>query len=79
MRLPGERNQLGLSDENGFLAFVKTCFAQKRKTLVNNLGPGFGRSKSEEALRAAGLRPDARAEQLSIAQFAAVFRLLGKG
>jgi 16S rRNA (adenine1518-N6/adenine1519-N6)-dimethyltransferase len=79
MRLPGERSRLGLSDENGFLAFIKTCFAQKRKTLVNNLSRDFGRSKSEEALRNAGLRPDARAEQLSIAQFAAVFRLLGKG
>jgi len=79
MRLPGERSRLGLSDENGFLAFVKTCFAQKRKTLVNNLSPGFGRSKSEEALRNEGLRPDARAEQLSIAQLAAVFHLLGKG
>jgi 16S rRNA A1518/A1519 N6-dimethyltransferase RsmA/KsgA/DIM1 with predicted DNA glycosylase/AP lyase activity len=54
------------------LDFVKLCFAQKRKTLVNNLRslakPDFVR----EALAAQSLRTDARAEQLSVAQFAAL-------
>ena len=72
LRLPGERAKLKVRDEVAFLDFVKLCFAQKRKTLVNNLRslakPGFVR----ETLAAQSLRPDARAEQLSIAQFAAL-------
>jgi 16S rRNA (adenine1518-N6/adenine1519-N6)-dimethyltransferase len=72
LRLPGERAKLKLRDEMAFLDFVKLCFAQKRKTLVNNLRslakPDFVR----EALAAQSLRPDARAEQLSVAQFAAL-------
>lgn len=72
LRLPGERAKLKLRDEMAFLDFVKLCFAQKRKTLVNNLRalakPDFVR----EALAAQSLRPDARAEQLSVPQFAAL-------
>lgn len=72
LRLPGERAKLKLRDELAFLDFVKLCFAQKRKTLVNNLRslakPDFVR----EALAAQSLRQDARAEQLSMAQFAAL-------
>src|SRR4029077_5190099 len=32
LHLPGERTKLGISDEAGFLRFLKVCFAQKRKT-----------------------------------------------
>jgi 16S rRNA (adenine1518-N6/adenine1519-N6)-dimethyltransferase len=72
LRLPGERAKLKLRDEMAFLDFVKLCFAQKRKTLVNNLRslakPDFVR----EALTSQSLRLDARAEQLPVAQFAAL-------
>ena len=72
LRLPGEHAKLKLRDEMAFLDFVKLCFAQKRKTLVNNLRslakPDFVR----EVLTAQSLRPDARAEQLCVAQFAAL-------
>jgi len=37
LRLPGERRKLPHVDETAFLEFVKLCFSQKRKTLVNNL------------------------------------------
>ena len=74
MRLPGERATLGLSDEEKFLEFVKRCFEQKRKTLLNNLHALAGRQRAEQLLAAAGLRRDARAEQLSLTQFAALFR-----
>src|ERR1700688_571311 len=37
LRLPGERAKLALRDEAAFLEFVKLCFSQKRKTLVNSL------------------------------------------
>ena len=76
MRLPGDRAVLGISDEATFLNFVKACFAQKRKTLLNNLRPLVSSTRAEEAIRAAGLRPDARAEQLSVAQFAELHRRL---
>lgn len=79
LRLPGERAKLSLPDEAAFLDFVKLCFAQKRKTLVNNLRaiaiPGVVR----ETLAAQNLRPDARAEQLTVAGFAALHASLTAG
>jgi 16S rRNA (adenine1518-N6/adenine1519-N6)-dimethyltransferase len=71
LRLPGERAKLKLRDETAFLDFVKVCFAQKRKTLVNNLRALAKPDIVREALAAHGSRKDARAEQLSVAQFAA--------
>ena len=79
MRLPGERAVLGIADEKNLLEFVKTCFEQKRKTLLNNLRPRLGNASVEEALRAMGLRKDARAEQLSVAHFADLYRRLRSG
>jgi len=73
--LPGQRAQHPLDDENAFLNFVKQCFAQKRKTLRNNLRQRLG-TRSEEVLRGAGLSPGARAEELSVAQLAALFTLV---
>lgn len=78
LRFPGERAKLGLRDEQGFLEFVKLCFAQKRKTLVNNLRSLAKPDRVKEALIAQGLRPDARAEQLSLAHFAALHSLLAR-
>ncbi len=74
MRLPSERAALGIADEKDFLEFVKGCFEQKRKTLLNNLRPRLGNARVEEALREMGLRRDARAEQLSVAHFADLYR-----
>jgi 16S rRNA (adenine1518-N6/adenine1519-N6)-dimethyltransferase len=42
------------------------CFAQKRKTLVNNLRSVGTPDRVREALEHLNLRPDARAEQLSL-------------
>lgn len=72
LRLPGERAKLRLHDENAFLEFVKMCFSQKRKTLVNNLRAVASPDATREILAAQNLRPDARAEQLTVAQFAAL-------
>jgi len=52
---------------------VLACFAQKRKTLRNNLRAVASDDRITAALADARLRPDARAEQLSLAQFAALF------
>lgn len=76
MNLPGERAALGVSDEARFLKFVGMCFGQKRKTLRNNLRAFTDGTRIEPALAGCGLRPDARAEQLSLAQFAALFAKL---
>ena len=67
LRLPGERADLGIGDEANFLKFVKLCFAQKRKTLVNNLRPVASPEVVRETLAELKLRPDSRSEQLSVA------------
>jgi 16S rRNA (adenine1518-N6/adenine1519-N6)-dimethyltransferase len=76
MTLPGERAGLGITDEQRFLEFVQLCFGQKRKTLRNNLHAVVSDERIHEALGAGGLRADARAEQLSLAQFAGLFKEL---
>jgi len=76
LRLPGERVKLSPGEEARFLNFVKSCFSQKRKTLVNNLRSEAPRDLIREALAALKLRPDARAEQLSVPVFAALYERL---
>jgi 16S rRNA (adenine1518-N6/adenine1519-N6)-dimethyltransferase len=76
MALPGAQASLnitGEANEKRFLDFVQTCFSQKRKTLRNNLLAIATDKKIHEALAATALRPDARAEQLTLLQFAALF------
>ncbi|MGH9690263.1 MAG: 16S rRNA (adenine(1518)-N(6)/adenine(1519)-N(6))-dimethyltransferase RsmA [Candidatus Acidiferrales bacterium] len=76
--LPGERASLPVanSDANRFLEFVGSCFSQKRKTLRNNLREIASDDRIHQALAACGLRPDARAEQITLTQFATVFAKL---
>ncbi len=74
---PGERSALGIADEAAFFSFLKDAFAQKRKTLRNNLRPRSDAARVERALRDAGLAPTARAEELTLAQFARLFAALG--
>lgn len=76
LRLPGERAHLSLGDEPRFLDFVKLSFAQKRKTLVNNLRSLAKPDFIRKSLASLGLRPDRRAEQLSVAQFASLYAIL---
>jgi 16S rRNA (adenine1518-N6/adenine1519-N6)-dimethyltransferase len=74
--------ELGV-DAAGFDAFLRRCFAQKRKTLANNLraaGPSGARGYSTDELRAAwpaGIPPLARAESLALEPLAALYRALG--
>jgi 16S rRNA (adenine1518-N6/adenine1519-N6)-dimethyltransferase len=78
LRLPGEWARLNLpaGSEEEFLDFVKLCFSKKRKTLVNNLRERFSPESVREALGAAGLRPDARAEQIAIQDLGRLFTKL---
>ncbi len=74
LRVPGENAKLALRDGDAFLEFVKTCFAQKRKTLANNLRGLAEPARVRELLAQLTLRADARAEQLSVAELAGVYR-----
>ncbi len=58
-----------------FSAFVKSCFAMRRKTLSNNLvQSGLARQEAEVGCKAAGIDPQARAETLSCMQFVELFK-----
>ncbi len=76
MTLPGERARMKVADEKRFLKFVQGCFGQKRKILRNNLRSLASDRQLQEAMKDCGLRLDARAEQLSLAQFASLFAVL---
>lgn len=68
--------ELGV-EEAGFLRFVRQAFAQKRKTLANNLrATGFAPAAATAAMEQAGIDPKARAEALSIEDLAALWRNL---
>ncbi|MBZ5630093.1 MAG: 16S rRNA (adenine(1518)-N(6)/adenine(1519)-N(6))-dimethyltransferase RsmA [Acidobacteriia bacterium] len=62
--------------EREFIDFLKLGFGQKRKTLVNNLKPGYGAEPVKAALKKAGMRADSRSETLPLEKAAAVFRML---
>ena len=67
----GRANTLGLTDPPAFLEFVSRCFRQKRKTIRNNLAAFYGRALLDGEPEA-----NARAEQLTLGQFAALYRRL---
>jgi 16S rRNA (adenine1518-N6/adenine1519-N6)-dimethyltransferase len=78
-----ERPAVEVADEARFFALVKAAFAQRRKTILNNLKAGasalgFARPL-EAALEAASVAPQRRAETLSIAEFAALCEALHQG
>ena len=75
LHMPGVRATMSVSDEQAFLDFVKECFAQKRKTLRNNLRGRLG-AGVDEFLQKSGLPADIRAEQVGVAQFADLFKSL---
>jgi 16S rRNA (adenine1518-N6/adenine1519-N6)-dimethyltransferase len=62
--------------EDGFIEFLKISFAQKRKTLLNNLKSNWELPAIRAALQKAKVAPDVRAEAVSLEQAAAVFRVL---
>lgn len=59
-----------------FLSFLRTAFAEKRKRLWNNLKRNNPPPRLEAAWRELNLDPNVRAEQLSPAELAAIFRHL---
>jgi 16S rRNA (adenine1518-N6/adenine1519-N6)-dimethyltransferase len=68
--------ELGV-EEAGFLRFVRQIFAQKRKTLVNNLrAAGVATDAAAAALAAAGIDQQTRAEAVPIEGLAMLWREL---
>ena len=63
-------------DEAAFLRLVHVCFAMRRKTIYNNLSGGLGlsREETEALLAASGIDPSARAERLTMEDFARLAR-----
>jgi 16S rRNA (adenine1518-N6/adenine1519-N6)-dimethyltransferase len=61
---------------DGFIDFLRASFAQKRKTLWNNLKIKYDESRLKRALAGAHVKPAARAETLSLEQSAAIYRAL---
>jgi 16S rRNA (adenine1518-N6/adenine1519-N6)-dimethyltransferase len=79
LRLPGERLRLGVGDEAGFMRFLKMCFAQKRKTLRNNLRSAIAEERATAVLRECGIAANTRAEQIGLAEFARIFKAMEQG
>jgi 16S rRNA (adenine1518-N6/adenine1519-N6)-dimethyltransferase len=71
-----EQPPVEVADEKKFFALVRAAFAQRRKTILNNLKAAAGvlefTASVESALEAASVSPQRRAETLSLAEFAAL-------
>ena len=64
-------------DEAKFIAFLKQSFAQKRKTLSNNLrAAGLPSQTISKAYETAGIPSQIRAEALALEEFASLWRAL---
>jgi 16S rRNA (adenine1518-N6/adenine1519-N6)-dimethyltransferase len=68
--------ELGVEPE-GFLPFVRSCFAQKRKMLGKNLrNAGYEGAAVAEALEGCGIAASVRAEAVELEGMACLFRRL---
>jgi 16S rRNA (adenine1518-N6/adenine1519-N6)-dimethyltransferase len=63
-------------DESDFIRFLKLSFAQKRKTLWNNLKARHASEELTRAMSRAKIKANARAEELSLEDSARLFRML---
>jgi 16S rRNA (adenine1518-N6/adenine1519-N6)-dimethyltransferase len=64
-------------EPEAFIGFLKTAFAMKRKTLLNNLKKDYREEIIRDSLKEAGVRSDIRAEALPLETSAQIFRRLG--
>ncbi|TCS80173.1 16S rRNA (adenine(1518)-N(6)/adenine(1519)-N(6))-dimethyltransferase RsmA [Tepidibacillus fermentans] len=71
-----------VEDENFFFRVIKASFAQRRKTIINNLIHNlFGKDKKEQLeilLKSIDIDPNRRAETLNIGEYARLSNLLVK-
>ena len=74
IRLDVRKEPPVITDEEKFFRVVKAAFSQRRKVISNSLSSGLRMSKDEinEVLAAANVPSNARAEKLSLDDFAAI-------
>ncbi len=66
-----------VKDEKAMFRLIKAAFGQRRKTLPNSLmGAGLSRDEAISLLDAAGIPRQARAEQLTLEQFAELANIM---
>lgn len=75
LRIAPKGERLGVNTRD-FLNFCKLAFAQKRKTLFNNLRGVYDESSVRTALQEVGVQAGARAEELSLNSLADVYKQL---
>src|SRR6266481_61452 len=75
MRIAPRFDELGITPAE-FIRFLKLAFAMKRKTLLNNLRGTYPEKQLRAAFKEAAIRPDVRAEALSLDDTAGLFRKL---
>ena len=73
--VPKPRDKVAVTDHPTFASVVRAAFGQRRKTLRNALST----VADSAAIEAAGLRPDARAEQIEVAGFVRLANQLAAG
>src|SRR5690606_16221499 len=76
-----DRPRVKTEDESFMFDVVRAAFAQRRKTLLNNLQARFGKDRKEALLAAlaeTGIDPGRRGETLSMAEFAALGEALAR-
>lgn len=67
-----------MTDERMFRRIVKAAFAQRRKTLSNALSSVAAKETLRAAFEETGIDPGRRGETLSVAEFAALERVLSR-
>lgn len=78
VRIDFKRDKFGIDNHALFRKTVKTAFAMRRKTLVNNLMAGFNvdRTAAENILASMGLSANCRGEELSVEQFVQLYKVI---
>ncbi|MDE7454710.1 MAG: 16S rRNA (adenine(1518)-N(6)/adenine(1519)-N(6))-dimethyltransferase RsmA [Clostridia bacterium] len=78
VRIDMDRNKYCIEDRALFRKTVKTSFAMRRKTLINNITVGFkvDRATAESILTQSNLPLGCRGEELSVEQFVTLYQTI---
>ena len=73
------KHELSAEEEKTLFKLIRAGFSQRRKQLVNPLSPILKRSKAEiaELLTSVGLKPTARAEELTLQDYIKLVKQIG--
>lgn len=71
VRFDIRENKVPINNEENFFKMLRASFAQRRKTILNNLGEFLGsKEKAMQVLESVNINPQIRAEALTIEDFA---------